>query len=148
MECYTCKSNSGERRISPAPTIYEGKYWLVEHVYPTKLKGWIVIVTKRHVEALHELTKDEFAEFAEICEAAAKALYQLSGCEKEYCMCYAEVEHFQHIHFHVVPKPHDLPDEAKGSKIFSLNRIEEKDAVPRKDIIEFCAELSAKLNIN
>lgn len=146
MECYTCMSNSGERRISPAPTIYDGKYWLVEHVYPTKLKGWIVIVTKRHVEALHELTKEEFAEFSEICEASAKALYKLTGCEKEYCMCYAEVEHFQHIHFHVVPKQQDLPDEMKGSKIFSLNRIDEKDAVPVIEIKAFCTQLSVILN--
>lgn len=145
MGCYTCFSNSGERRISPAPTIYEGKYWLVEHVYPTKLKGWIVIVTKRHIEALHDLTKEEFAEFTEICENSAKALYKLTGCEKEYCMCFAEVEHFQHIHFHLVPKPHDLPDDAIGSKIFSMIKIDIKDAVAKEEIIEFCSELSALL---
>ena len=47
MECLTCKSNSGEQRISPGPTIYEGQYWLVEHAYPVKRVGWIVIVLKR-----------------------------------------------------------------------------------------------------
>ena len=56
MECWTCKSNLGEKRISPGPTIYEGKYWLVEHAYPIKMIGWLVIVLKRHAEALHELT--------------------------------------------------------------------------------------------
>ncbi len=66
MECWTCKSNSGEKRISPGATIFEGKYWLVEHAYPVKIIGWLVIVLKRHTEALHELTIEEFAELAQI----------------------------------------------------------------------------------
>ena len=43
MECLICCSISGERRISPGPFIYEGAYWLVDHAYPTLLKGWLVI---------------------------------------------------------------------------------------------------------
>ena len=66
MECWTCKSNTGEKRISPGPTIFEGEYWLVEHAYPVKTIGWLVIVLKRHAEALHELTPEEFAELAQI----------------------------------------------------------------------------------
>lgn len=46
--CFTCLSNSGEKRISPGATIYEGQYWLVEHAYPVRRTGWIVIVLKRH----------------------------------------------------------------------------------------------------
>jgi hypothetical protein len=38
MECWTCKSNTGEKRISPSPTIFEGEYWLVEHAYPVNTK--------------------------------------------------------------------------------------------------------------
>jgi diadenosine tetraphosphate (Ap4A) HIT family hydrolase len=59
MECLTCESNTGEKRISPGPTIYEGNYWLVEHAYPVKTIGWLVIVLKRHAEALHELTPED-----------------------------------------------------------------------------------------
>jgi diadenosine tetraphosphate (Ap4A) HIT family hydrolase len=144
MECFTCKSNSGKKRISPGPTIYEGDYWLVEHAYPSKLKGWLVIATKRHVEELHNLTKKEFVEFAEICEKTVKILYKELNCEKEYSMCFAELEHFNHIHFHIVPKPHDLPKELMGSKIFAMLKVEEKDAIPRKVIIDFCNSLKNK----
>jgi|SRR5215216_4255221 len=66
MECWTCKSNTGEKRISPGPTIFEGKYWLVEHAYPVKAIGWLIIVLKRHAEVLHELTAEEFTELAQI----------------------------------------------------------------------------------
>lgn len=120
MECYSCKSNSGEKRISPGPTIYEGEYWLIEHAYPAKLKGWLVIVTKRHVETLHELTTDEFAELGFLCEKTTKLLHELLDCEKEYSMCLAELKHFNNIHFHIVPKPRDLPSELKGANIFAM----------------------------
>lgn len=141
MECYVCKSLSGERRISPGPTVYEGRLWVVEHAYPTKLKGWMVIVPKRHVETLHELSTKEFVELAEITERLTKLLHKELDCEKEYLMCLAEQEHFNHIHFHIVPKPRSLPDELKGAKIFAMLKVEEKDAVPKPEVKSFCERL-------
>jgi len=146
MECYTCKSNSGEKRISPGPSIYAGKYWLVEHAYPSTLKGWLVIAAKRHVEALHELTKEEFSELAEIFEKTAKLLHKVLNCQKEYSMCLGEVEHFNHIHFHVIAKPYDLPKELWGTNIVAVLKVEEKDAIPREEIKKFCEELKSKFN--
>src|ERR1044071_5627114 len=123
MECWTCKSNTGEKRISPGPTIFEGKYWLVEHAYPVKTIGWLVIVLKRHAEALHELTTEEFAELAQIQARLIPLLYEDLHSEKEYVVCYAEQEHFHHIHFHVFAKPHDLADELKGGSSFALLKV-------------------------
>jgi diadenosine tetraphosphate (Ap4A) HIT family hydrolase len=54
-------SNSGDKRISPGCQIFNGKYWLVEHAYPSNLVGWLVIVLKRHCEKLHDLEKEEWA---------------------------------------------------------------------------------------
>lgn len=138
MECWTCKSNSGERRISPGPTIFEGKYWLVEHAYPVKTIGWLVIVLKRHTEALHELTAEEFAELAQIQWKLIKVLFEELHCEKEYVSCYAEHEHFGHIHFHVFAKPPGLPDELKGGSSFALLKVTPEAAVPPGKIIDFC----------
>ena len=76
MDCYTCRSLSGERRISPGPTIVEGRYWMLEHAYPTCLKGWLVIVLKRHVEALHGLTREEFIELGELQALAVRLLHE------------------------------------------------------------------------
>jgi diadenosine tetraphosphate (Ap4A) HIT family hydrolase len=138
IECWTCKSNTGEKRISPGPTIFEGKYWLVEHAYPVKTIGWLVIVLKRHAEALHELTTEEFTELAQIQSKLIRFLYEELHCEKEYVSCYAETEHFYHIHFHVFAKPSNLPDELKGGKSFALLKVTEEEAVPPNQIIAFC----------
>jgi diadenosine tetraphosphate (Ap4A) HIT family hydrolase len=136
--CFTCLSNSGERRISPGATIFEGQYWLVEHAYPARRTGWIVIVLKRHAEAMHELTADEFGELGMIQARLMKVLYEATDCEKEYVACYAELEHFKHVHIHVFAKPRDLPKELLGGKSFEILHVSAEEAAPRNEIVEFC----------
>lgn len=138
MECYTCQSNTGEKRISPGPTIHEGTYWLVEHAYPCKQIGWLVIVLKRHVEALHELTAEEFTELGQIQCRLTRFLFEELHCEKEYISCYAEMEHFAHIHFHVFARPQTFPDELKGGKSFALLKVSAEESVPANEVITFC----------
>jgi diadenosine tetraphosphate (Ap4A) HIT family hydrolase len=144
MECWTCKSNTGEKRISPGPTIFEGKYWLVEHAYPIKVIGWIVMVLKRHAEALHELTVEEFAELSQIQARLIPLLHQELHSEKEYVSCYAEMEHFEHVHVHVFARPADFPDEFKGGRSFALLKVTAEAAVPAGEIIAFCKLLRDK----
>jgi diadenosine tetraphosphate (Ap4A) HIT family hydrolase len=144
MECWTCKSNTGEKRISPGPTIFEGTYWFVEHAYPVKVKGWLVIVLKRHVEVLHDMTTEEFAELAQIQAKLIPLLHKELDCEKEYVSCYAEMEHFRHIHFHVFAKPSNLPSEFKGGGSFALLKVTPEEAVPPNELISFCELLKAK----
>src|SRR5829696_2159927 len=145
MECWSCQSNSGEKRISPGPTIFEGGYWLVEHAYPVKTIGWLVIVLKRHAEALHELATEEFSELANIQSKVTRGLFEELHCEKEYVSCYAETEHFYHIHFHVFfAKPIDFPDELRGGKSFGLLKVMPEEAVPPDEIIPFCESLKAR----
>jgi diadenosine tetraphosphate (Ap4A) HIT family hydrolase len=145
MECWTCKSNTGEKRISPGPTIFEGQYWLLEHAYPVKVIGWLVIVLKRHVETLHELTSEEFVELAQIQARVVPLLHEELHCEKEYVVCYAEMEHFHHIHFHVFGKPADLPEEFKGGGSFALLKVTPEEGVAANEIISFCELLRDKL---
>lgn len=147
MKCFACKSISGEKRISPGPIIYKGKYWVVDHAYPTKLSGWLVIVLKKHKEALHELTKEEFKELFILQEKTIKILYEELRSEKEYIACFSEKEHFQHIHFHITPKNKDLDPKFTGSKIFSLiNSIKYKESVSKDQIIRLSNTLKDKFN--
>ena len=62
--------------------------------------------------------------------------------EKEYMMCFAEGEHFHHIHF--VAKPVNLPAEAKGPRIFSMLNIDERHAIPTFELKTFCEKLKEK----
>lgn len=140
-ECWSCISNSGERRISPGTPIHVGEHWLVEHAYPTQLPGWLVIVLRRHVEALHEVHPDAFRELAPLLERAVRALRSVVACEKEYVACFAEVEHFKHVHFHVIPRAADMPADVLGTKSFALLKVSEEEAVPPEAIRALCETL-------
>jgi hypothetical protein len=54
-------------------------------------------------------THEEFRELADIQYRLAQVMRSRASIEKEYMMCFAEAEHFQHVHIHFVAKPVDLP---------------------------------------
>ena len=143
MECYTCLSVSGERRISPGPPVFRGEWWDVEHAYPCGMAGWLVLVLKRHVEALHELSGEEFAELGPLVERTVRALREELGCKKEYVACFAEAAHYNHVHVHVVARAEDWPDELKGTGVFKMLKVEEANVVPPEQVVEFCNRMQA-----
>ena len=141
VPCLTCLSNTGERRISPGQTIYQGRHWLIEHAYPCGLVGWLVIVLRRHAEAMHELAPDEWAELGSLQQKAATLLHSGLQCEKEYVMGIADVPGFTHVHFHVIAKPRDLNAELVGTRIFAMLKVGPEEAVPPETVAEFCDQL-------
>jgi diadenosine tetraphosphate (Ap4A) HIT family hydrolase len=118
----------------------------VEHAYPVKRVGWLVIVLKRHAEALHDLSAEEFAELGRLQSLATRFLFGELHNQKEYISCYGEAEGFVHIHFHVFAKPADLAEELKGGKSFGLLKVSREQAVPPGEIIAFCETLQNKFN--
>jgi diadenosine tetraphosphate (Ap4A) HIT family hydrolase len=139
--CLSCRSNSGEARISPGQPIHEGRFWVVEHAYPSSLLGWTVIVLRRHVEAIHELTSPELAELGQLQGAVARALRHALRCAKEYSVCFAEGPGFEHVHFHLVPRAPNLPPEQRGGGVFVHLRSPEHP-VPRSEVARLCEELA------
>ncbi len=144
-ECYSCPSLSGEKRISPGPIVYDGRYWVVDHAYPTTHTGWLVIVLKRHAEALHELGREEFAELAEIQYRLAQALQRDNNTLKEYTACFGEAAHFSHIHVHFVQRPIDLPAEMRGPRIFARLNVDQEQAISAEAVIAYCERLKQTL---
>lgn len=145
MSCLSCRSLSGEKRISPGELIYDGNYWIVDHAFPTTHVGWLVVVLKRHVEALHELTRDEFVELALIEEKLIRFFHQELGSSKEYVACFAEAEAFKHIHVHVIAKTPGFPEDAAGSKVFRLIKVAPEDVLPTEDIIKLTSRMKQAL---
>lgn len=136
MTCLACKSITGQKRISPGPIICEGKYWIVDHAYPTGLLGWLVIVLKQHKEALHELTQNEYIELSILQEKLIAQLHLELNCEKEYVACFAEGEGFKHIHFHIIPKTIEVKKELKGPRVFEMLKHEQENLIPDEKIIK------------
>ena len=137
-DCPVCRSNEGIERISPGMPIYEGDSWIVEHAYPTYLLGWLVIVLKRHAEALHDLSREEGEELGRLQWAVAKTLAAETGCLKEYTIFFAEVPRFSHVHVHMVPRAPDLEPGLLGGKIFAKLRPEPEEVLSPSEVAAAC----------
>ena len=141
VECIACRGIAGTARISPGPPVFIGDHWQVEHAWPSRLVGWLVIALRRHASALHELSAEEFAEFGPLLERTVRALHAAAGPAKEYVACYAEQPGFEHVHFHVVPRAADLPDDLRGAGSFELLCVDGSRAADPQAVRAFCERL-------
>lgn len=120
-DCLSCqllrKRDRGE-----APTwdsIYRSDYWDVVHAYNTSYLGWLVLIARRHIEALDELTFAESADLGALLREVSQALKSHIGCQKTYVMQFAESDQHPHVHFHIVPR---LPDQAPDDIAYRVMR--------------------------
>jgi diadenosine tetraphosphate (Ap4A) HIT family hydrolase len=71
-------------------------------------------------------------------------LHEVLGCQKTYIAQFAEAEGFFHVHFHVVPRSPDLPQELRGPRIFQMMQPDRPPVTePRMD--EIARELHRQL---
>lgn len=145
IECYSCQALRRERRISPSQPIYDGQFRRVDHAWPTALVGWVVLVVRRHATALHEVTGDEFAEMGDLLAKTVQALHAETSCVKEYLACFAESDHFNHVHIHLVPRASDLPHELQGPRVFALLKPGEGEAALEAKVQAFCARMAERM---
>lgn len=129
-ECQLCRMIEN-RKLPDVPiwdSIFTAEYFDVTHAFNTALPGWTVIVLKRHVPAIDQLTDEESIELGMLIHKVSKALKHAVGCVKTYVMQFAEKE--THVHFHIVPRMADLEEENKGPNVFNYMDVEPGDSVP------------------
>ena len=121
--CQTCVRIAARdaRDAGDAPiwdAILRSEHWDLVHAYDSALPGWLVLVTRRHIAAIDELTPDEAAELGPLLRRASLALRATTGCIKTYVAQFAESPDHPHVHFHIVPRMADCPDDRRGPKVF------------------------------
>ena len=84
------------------------------------MPGWLVVIPRRHVLALDELTLEESAELGPLLSDLAAALRLVVQCEKTYVAQFSEAEGFAHLHFHVIPRRPGLDPAFLGPRVFGL----------------------------
>jgi diadenosine tetraphosphate (Ap4A) HIT family hydrolase len=121
--------------------MYEGRHWLVDHMYPVKLAGWLIVVTKRHTDYVHDLSVDELVEFGLVVKKASDVLMRAIKPERIYVALFAETPNF-HLHAHVIPKPHDLGAQFKGPNIFkAFTTNDPNEGLPAEQIASLAVRL-------
>jgi diadenosine tetraphosphate (Ap4A) HIT family hydrolase len=116
--CLSCVNSAAPVDLPPRERVYVGPRWRVAHAFGTSLPGWLVMVPRRHVIALDELTAAEAADLGPLLRALTAAMRAVLGCSKTYVALFAEAEGFEHVHFHVVPRRPDLDLGLRGPRVF------------------------------
>jgi diadenosine tetraphosphate (Ap4A) HIT family hydrolase len=143
-ECYTCRRDA-DPAAAPHERIAADGLWRVAHAIGTGLPGWLVLVPRRHVTSIADLTDEEAAVLGTWQVRLSRALHAVTGCQKTYVAQFAEAPGFGHVHFHIMPRPADLADSLRGPRIFGLLGVPEVDEVSAGRVAEIAAAISRHL---
>ena len=133
-DCYSCDREAEFDDLPPRERIAYDAHWRVSHATGSDLLGWLVLMPRRHVLEVADLTDAEAASLGSWQVRLARALAQEVGTPKTYVAEFGEMPGF-HLHFHVVPRPHDLAPDLRGPKVFGyLGRPEPGDLGARDDL--------------
>jgi diadenosine tetraphosphate (Ap4A) HIT family hydrolase len=69
----------------------------------------------------------------------------VARCDKTYVVQFGEAEGFEHLHFHVVPRPRDLPGEHRGPGVFHYLRQPQEQWLSEDDRAEVAAKIARLL---
>jgi len=141
--CHTCQLLT-RRDAGQAPlwdNIYRAQYWDVVHSYNTSLPGWLVLVVRRHIEAVDSLTDEEATELGRLIRNTSVALKEITGCLKTYVIQFAESPDHPHVHFHVVPRLADQPEDRHSTKIFGYLGVPEEERVSEAAMTEIAGQV-------
>jgi diadenosine tetraphosphate (Ap4A) HIT family hydrolase len=144
-DCHTCElvARRDAGGAPPWDRILRTPLWDVAHAFGTAVEGWIVLVLRRHVTAIADLTEQEAGDLGLLIRDVSRALHATTGCAKTYIAQFAEHPQHRHVHVHVIPRDPDLDDEQRGPRIFGRLGVPEDRCVP-EDRMNQIAESMAR----
>jgi diadenosine tetraphosphate (Ap4A) HIT family hydrolase len=150
VACKTCELIAA-RDAGTAPlwdAIYRTPFWDVVHSFDTALPGWLVLVARRHIAAVDELTDAEAVELGLLIRHVSAALRAATGCQKTYVLQFAEAAEHPHVHFHIIPRMADQPAERRSTKIFGYLGVPAAERVSEATMNDIAALVRRYLEAN
>jgi diadenosine tetraphosphate (Ap4A) HIT family hydrolase len=100
---------------------------------------------RRHIEAIDELTDNEAIELGRLVRRVSIALREVTGCIKTYVVQFAEHEDHPHVHFHIVPRMKNQPEDRRSVRIFEYLGVPEEERVSEESMNEISAKIQSIL---
>lgn len=147
--CVTCDLIERRDRGDAPPwdAIRRTANWDLVHAFGTSVEGWVVLIPRRHITAVAELTDEEAADLGPLLKEVSRCVQEVVGCPKTYVVQFAEHRDHPHVHFHVIPRGRELADEHQGPRVFTLTGVPESEAVSETRMDEIAKQLVAELQI-
>lgn len=145
--CKTCELVARRNRGN-APfwdSIFRTSLWDVAHCYETALPAWLVLVARRHIASLDELTDPEAVELGRLIHDISSVLKEVTGCTKTYVLQFAESPEHQHVHFHIIPRMADLAEDHRSVQIFKYLGVPEEEHVSEEAMNAIASKIRERL---
>ena len=147
--CKTCELVA-HRDKGEAPfwdCFYRTDYWDVVHKSETTLPGWLILVARRHLDAIDQLDEVEAGELGVLIHQTSKALKEVVGCVKTYVIQFAEHVDHPHVHFHIIPRMADIPDDHRGTNVFNYDATGEKEPISDAEMNDIASKVRPFLSV-
>jgi diadenosine tetraphosphate (Ap4A) HIT family hydrolase len=105
----------------------------------------LVLIVHCHIASIDELTEEEAGESGLLLRRTSAALKVVTGCVKTYVLQFAEHPEHPHVHFHVVPRMADLPEDRKGTNIFGYFNVPVNEQVSEEEMNRIAEKVKEKL---
>lgn len=97
----TCSFNNREL-TAPGGTLLETDFWVLEHSADIQLPGLLILKTRRHLENVSRLSREEAMELGPLIKRAASACQKATGADRIYVLSFGET--VRHVHFWLLPR--------------------------------------------
>ena len=129
-DCYACQQNGiPPEELPPRELIFDDGNWRVVHAFGSAIPGWLVVVCRRHVTSISQLTPQEAVALGPLLVSLSGALEEIFSARKAYVAFLAETEGFEHLHIHVVPRKEDMLPEQRGKHVFDWLGMPDNEAI-------------------
>ena len=149
-DCMGCAITNKEISI-PGGIIFEGKYSILGADPEIPIPGFMVLNSKRHINSVSDLSKEERYEIIDIIYFAEKALRELKITEE---VTLVQEEKSKHLHIWIFPNYKWMTEKfGKGIKYlrdiseYAKNNVKEKDIKEILEVIDKIREYFKEHNI-
>lgn len=145
--CHTCELIT-RRDLGEAPlwdSIHRTAHWDIVHSYNTSLRGWLCLIVRRHIESIADLTEAEAIELGALIRRLSQILQEVTGCAKTYVVQFAEAKEHPHVHFHIIARYADMPDDHRGPNVFKYLGVPDQDRISEAEMNTLAEQIRQRL---
>ena len=93
-----------------------------------------MLIPRRHIEAVDALTDAESVALGRHISQLSRALKATTGCAKTYIVQFAESPDHPHVHFHIIARMADQPDDRKGPRVFGYLNTDSAERITESEM--------------
>jgi diadenosine tetraphosphate (Ap4A) HIT family hydrolase len=125
----------------PSGACHDRLLCLPVHAFGSAIPGWLVVVCRRHITSMSQLTPQEATVVGPLLSTLSAALEDVLEARKAYMAFLAEAKSLEHLHVHVMLRKDDMPPEQRGKRVFDWLDMPKEEAITDEEADRIALDL-------